>query len=70
MAQSVDSIADLWNQQFFILQQKHTHLLQEHVNVLNQLSIALQSIANQSFDRQEVPFLFDAPIYSRSKFEY
>lgn len=38
--------------QFFILHQKHNLLQQEHANVLNQLSLALQSIANQSLEIQ------------------
>lgn len=38
--------------QFFILHQKHNLLQQEYANVLNQLSLALQSIANQSLEIQ------------------
>lgn len=38
--------------QFFILHQKHNLLQQEHANVLNQLTLALQSIANQSLEIQ------------------
>jgi hypothetical protein len=38
--------------QFFILHQKYNLLQQEHDNVLNQLSLALQSIANQSLEIQ------------------
>lgn len=48
MFQPVDPTADLWHQQFLILQQNYTILQQECGNVLNQLSVALQSIANQS----------------------
>lgn len=38
--------------QFFILYQKHNLLQQEHTNVLNQLSLALQAIANLSLEIQ------------------
>ena len=38
--------------QFFILHQKYNLLQQEHANVLNQLSLTLQSIANQSLEIQ------------------
>jgi len=38
--------------QFFILHQKYSLLQQEHANVLNQLSLALQAIANQSLEIQ------------------
>jgi len=38
--------------QFFILNQKYSLLQQEHTNVLNQLSLALQAIANQSLEIQ------------------
>jgi hypothetical protein len=38
--------------QFFILHQKHNLLQQEHINVLNQLSLALQAITNQSLEIQ------------------
>jgi len=38
--------------QVFIIHQKYDLLQQEHANVLNQLSLALQSIANQSLEIQ------------------
>lgn len=38
--------------QFFILHQKYNLLQQEHANLLNQLSLSLRSIANQSLEIQ------------------
>ena len=38
--------------QFFIFQQKYNLLQQEHANVLNQLSLTLQTIPNQSLEIQ------------------
>jgi hypothetical protein len=38
--------------QFFILHQKYSLIQQEHATVLNQLSLALQTIANQSLEIQ------------------
>lgn len=40
--------------QLFIFPQKYNLLQQEHANVLNQLSLALQSIANQSLEIQNL----------------
>lgn len=45
MTQPIDVAEDVWHQKFLSLQR-------EHVIVLNQLSIALQSIANQSLEIQ------------------
>ena len=61
MAQSVDSIAHLWQQILLLqqgytwytqLQQQHTQLQQRHTHVLNQLSIALQTIVDQATEIQ------------------
>jgi len=37
---------DFWHQQFFLLLQEHARVQQEYARVLNQLSVALQSIAD------------------------
>ena len=38
--------------QFFILHQKYALLQEDHAKILNQLSLSLQSLANQSLEIQ------------------